>query len=250
MKFGIVGCGRFGKLWADAFLPFGTVMVYDKKTRSEIQTNTSIQMVTLQEVAQADIIFLLVPIAEFETSCQQIKSVINPDSLVVDCCSVKVFPVRIMQEIFTESQPLLGTHPLFGPDSVSRTGGMKGHKIVVSPIFLLGEKQKQLIEIFKKMELSILITTPEEHDKQMAHSQGLVHFIGRGLAALDLQSQDIATPDFQALLSINQMVVNDSWRLFLDMHQYNTYTKNVRKKFMHQLVQLDQVIEDESTKKA
>ena len=30
MKFGIVGFGRFGKLWAQALSSFGEVLVYDK----------------------------------------------------------------------------------------------------------------------------------------------------------------------------------------------------------------------------
>jgi prephenate dehydrogenase len=152
-----------------------------------------------------------------------------------------------MQKIFSATQPLLATHPLFGPDSVKRSGGLAGHKIVVCPVQCTIEQQHAMEELFKKMGLTVLLATPDAHDREMASSQGLVHFIGRGLAALDLQPQDISTPDFQALLRINQMVLNDTWRLFLDMHQYNPYTKQIRKKFIHQLVKLDQAIDDANT---
>lgn len=246
MKFGIVGYGRFGQLWANALLPFGEVIVYEKNLNTNLQ-NTDIKMTTLQEVVQADVIFLLIPISEFERTCEQIKPFLNPQSLLVDCCSVKIYPVTVMQKIFGDTRGLFATHPLFGPDSVKKSGSFSGHKIAVCPIRCSEDEQKKMETLFKKLDLQIFITTPDEHDRQMASSQGLVHFIGRGLAALDLEPQDIATPDFQALLNINNMVVNDTWRLFLDMHQYNPYTKQIRKKFIHQLVKLNQAIDDAKT---
>jgi len=70
----------------------------------------------------------------------------------------------------------------------------------------------------------------------------LVHFIGRGLKALNLHHQEFATPDFEALININHMVVHDTWQLFLDMHRYNPYAKSIREKFIEQLSLLDNEI--------
>jgi len=243
MKFGIVGYGRFGKLWAKALSSFGSVMVCEKAFNPQT-TEDRIEIVDLQQVAQADMVFLLVPISEFESCCQQIKPFLKPETVVVDCCSVKVHPVTVMQNTFAATQPIIATHPLFGPDSVQRTGGFTDHKIVLCPVRCSEQQQTELQHIFQEMGLKVLLTTPDEHDKQMANSQALVHFIGRGLAALDLHPQELATPDFQALLNINKMVVNDTWRLFLDMHQYNTYAKQIRKKFIHQLLQIEKAIDN------
>lgn len=247
MIFGIIGYGRFGQLWANALLPFGEVRAYEKNTNPYVETTTTLKMVTLPEVTQADIIFLLVPISEFERSCEQIKPYLNSNSIVIDCCSVKIYPVTVMQKVFSETQPLFATHPLFGPDSAQKTGSIAGQKIAVCPLRCSEDQQAQMLHLLKQLGLQVFITTPDKHDRDMAQSQALVHFIGRGLAALDLAPQDVATPDFQALLNINQMVVNDTWRLFLDMHQYNPYTKQIRKKFTHQLIKLDQAIEDANT---
>ncbi|CAM2939525.1 T-protein [Legionella steigerwaltii] len=238
MKFGIVGFGRFGQLWAHALLSFGDVLVYDKKT-----SDSSIKFTCLEEVAQADVVFVLVPISEFETSCMEIKRVLKPTSLVVDCCSVKIHPVKVMKRVFSPSQPLLATHPLFGPDSVKKSGGLMNHKIVICPLTPPQDEHEQLHSIFKKMGLIPLITTPDEHDEQMAHSQGLVHFLGRGLQALNLHQQELATPDFNALLNINGMVANDTWQLFFDMHHYNPYTREVRQKLISQLVNVNKYFE-------
>lgn len=246
MQFGIVGYGRFGQLWAQALLPFGEVMVYEKNISTPLE-NSSIKIGTLEEVAKSEVVFLLVPISEFARSCEQIKPFLGEETLVVDGCSVKIHPAQWMQDIFSPTQPLLATHPLFGPDSVKKSAGLAGHKIVVCPLRAPSAMQEKMEMLFKDMGLQVYITTPDMHDKEMANSQGLVHFIGRGLAALDLKHQDIATPDFEALLHINTMVVNDTWRLFLDMHQYNPYAKQIRKKFIHQLVKLDQAIDDAKT---
>lgn len=243
MKFGIVGLGRFGQLWANSLLPFGEVVVYDKSD-THLSSESAIKITSLQEVTQADVLFILVPISEFEKSCLEIKKLLNPTTLVVDCCSVKLHPVEVMQRVFLDTQPLLATHPLFGPDSVKKNGGIAGHNIVICPTGPQGNKQSQLQSIFHTMGLTILTTTPEEHDRQMAHSQGLVHFLGRGLQALDLHHQELATPDFKALVNINNMVAHDTWQLFLDMHQHNPFATEMRHKLINQLINIDQSIEE------
>lgn len=244
MIFGIIGLGRFGTLWANSLLSFGQVVAYDKNSQMSSH-HQNIKITSLPEVCQADVLFLLVPISEFEKCCLHIKSLLSPHTLVVDACSVKVFPANVMRKIFISAQSLVATHPLFGPDSVKRTGGLKDHQIVVCPIQGDQKKQHQLLDLFHRMGLKTLLSTPDLHDQQMAKSQGLVHFIGRGLAALALQQQELATPDFQALLSINNMVVNDTWQLFLDMHRYNPYTREIRKKLIQQLSKLDNEINKE-----
>ncbi len=238
MLFAIMGYGRFGQLWAEALTLFGEVIVYDKMAISPTP-NKLVKIVTLPEMAQADVIFILTPISMFESACLEIKDILKPNALVIDCCSVKMYPANIMLTVFAKQYSLIATHPLFGPDSVKKNGGLKDHKMVVCPIRCDDNKLNELTSMFKKMGLHVLTTTPEDHDKQMASSQGLVHFIGRGLAALEMQQQELATPDFQALLNINKMVVNDTWQLFIDMHKYNPFTKEMREKLIQQLSKIN-----------
>lgn len=242
MQFGIIGFGRFGQLWAQSFLPFGDVLVYDKHI-SKASVNTSITFTDLEKVAKADVVFVLVPISEFEHSCIKLQKMVAPTTLIVDCCSVKIYPVDIMRHTFASTQPLLATHPLFGPDSVKRSNGLTDHKIAICPIQPTQDKHDQLQAMFKKMGLISVTTTPEEHDKQMAYSQGLVHFLGRGLQALHLTRQTLATPDFETLLNIDSMVANDTWQLFLDMNHYNPFAKEIRQKLIDQLAHIDKRLE-------
>lgn len=231
MIFGVIGLGRFGKLLASKLQSLGTVKGYDVAPGALC---ADINCVPLSEVIKCDILFLLVPISAFAACCLRIASLLSPETIVVDCCSVKVYPVDVMQKTLPHKQPYVPTHPLFGPDSVAKIGDFAGHKVVVCPV---APRETQLLtELLAHMGLQVQHTSPKIHDRQMATSQALVHFIGRGLASLDLKDQDLATPDFTALRNMQKMVNNDRLQLFKDMQRYNPYAKAVREKLLTQLI--------------
>lgn len=234
MRIGIIGYGRFGKLWAGQMKKFGEVLVYDKKEDRKKK---------IDDVLNVELLFLLVPISKIKSVCREISVKLPIGVIVADACSVKVKPVKDMLTELEENQPIIATHPLFGPDSVERFG-LKGQKVVVSPIHATKKQLSMLENIFKKMELKIIHATPEEHDKQMARSQALVHFLGRGLAGLNLREQEISTPDYQSLLRINDFVNNDTWQLFFDMQTYNPYAQDVRNEFIESLKKLESKIQE------
>ena len=235
MNFGIIGFGRFGQLLASALLPFGRVIVYDNKINFHQTSKKLLYATSVEDVMQCNFLFLLVPISAFEQCCQLIQPLLSCNTVVVDCCSVKIYPIRIMENILPKKQSRIALHPLFGPDSVKISGGIAGHQLVVCPTYCEENQYEKLMSIFKAMQLKIMITTAEEHDQQMAMSQGLVHFLGRGLDALKLKPCLFATPGFQSLLKIKQAVMNDKVQLFMDMHRYNPYTNAVRENLLKQL---------------
>lgn len=240
MIFGILGYGRFGKLWAQCLEPFGEVRVYDPKNDKTRRFNT------VEEVLATDFLFVLVPIGRFETVCKSLAQKIPANTVVVDACSVKVHPAEVMQKVFPKKQALIATHPLFGPDSVERLG-LKGRKMVLCPLRAETKQVQALKKIFQKMGLEIFECTPKEHDEQMAKSQALVHFLGRGLAGLKLKEQDLYTPDYEALRRIDSVVNNDTWELFFDMQRLNPYTEKMRKTLLQKLRALHHEIEKPTT---
>ncbi|MCC7196800.1 prephenate dehydrogenase [Candidatus Peregrinibacteria bacterium] len=227
-NFGIIGYGRFGKLWAKCLKPFGKVFIY-KKTDS---------VKKLQQTINADFLFLLVPISQIADVCKQIKKYLSPKTVVVDACSVKEYPVQMMKKYLPKKQPIIATHPLFGPDSVKQFG-LKNQRIVVCPVSAPKNKFTIFLGVLKKMQLEIIKTTEKHHDEQMAISQALVHFIGRGLEPLLLKKQKISTPNYESLLRLSSMVTNDTFQLFIDMQCYNKHTQKVRKKFVESLQKIN-----------
>lgn len=234
--FGIIGYGRFGQLWAKSLAPFGRVLVHDRQAVLSNQKNVT--KVSLERVTQTDMLFLLVPISEFADCCQAVSPLVPLETIVIDACSVKAYPAKIMQSVFPAGQPLIATHPLFGPDSVKQ-GSLAGKKIVVSPLQVSARQLNQFESLLRGLSLEIIHATPDDHDRQMARSQALVHFIGRGLEGLHLQKQIIATPDYESLLNMESMVTNDTWQLFLDMQRYNPYTQEVRQKLLRRLQEIE-----------
>ncbi len=244
--FGIIGFGRFGQLWAECLKPFGEVKIYDKKTptpapaaknaKSVISKN--FRFVSLKEVAAVDLLFLLVPISEIENICKKIAPLLNTQTVVIDACSVKTAPARSMKKWLPAGQPIIATHPLFGPDSVKKFG-LENQKIVTCSVRATAAQLTSFEKMLKKLKLKIIHATPQQHDLQMAKSQALVHFLGRGLGPLNLGPQPIATPDYNTLLRMNDMVNNDTWQLFYDMQNYNPYTQKIRNTFLKSLQKLD-----------
>jgi prephenate dehydrogenase len=183
-------------------------------------------------------IFFSVPISEFEHACADVVSLVRPDTIIADVCSVKVHPVRVMQKVFPESQPILGTHPLFGPDSIKQYG-VAGRKVVMCPVRIDEQAYRALTDTFLAIGLHVIESTPDQHDRDMAHSHALIHFIGRGLAALPIHEQEIATVDHEAFLRVQRMVTNDTWQLFFDMQTYNPYARVQRLTLLAALHELE-----------
>ncbi len=247
MTIGIIGYGRFGKLWAKMMTRFGAVFVHARN--GEDDGGANIKFVSLAQVVQVGILFVVVPISEFEKICQEIAPLVPSGTIIVDVCSVKVYPSRVMQAVFSKDQPLLATHPLFGPDSVIRLG-LSGRKIVFCPLHASAEQKKTVRDIFEKLQLVVIETTPDNHDRQMARSQALVHVLGRAIADLELESQEISTPDYESLLRINSMVNNDTWQLFYDMQVYNPYTPLMRLTLRQTLDDIEERIREAGESKA
>lgn len=251
-KIGVIGYGRFGQLWARALSGRGSMLVFDNKfsgAGNMPEDAHGLRFAPLSEVAQADILFIAVPVADFANLCQEISSLLSPKTMVVDTCAVKVYPAKIMDAVLPVHQPRAATHPLFGPDSVARLG-LAERKLVFCPLNLNDKQRTELLNLFTELKLTVIQTTPDDHDRQMARSQALVHFFGRALEDLHLEDQEISTPDYESLLRINSLVNNDTWQLFFDMQTYNPYTPFMRLTLRQSLSDLDEKIRQAGETKA
>lgn len=249
-KFGIIGYGRFGKLWSTCLAPYGKVFVYDEKFAADKkprELSSGVITAPLGDVVAVNMLFLAVPVSVFSACCHQIAPLLSPTTIVVDVCGVKVYPARTMQEILPRKQPIIATHPLFGPDSVALLG-LAGRRIVLSPLRASTKEIAELKKLFTVLKLEIVETTPDEHDRQMARSQALVHLLGRSFADLHLTEQRISTLDYQSLRKIDTLVNNDTWQLFFDMQRYNPYTTAMRATLRQSLAALEEkIMEGDST---
>ena len=93
--------------------------------------------------------------------------------------------------------------------------------------------------------LVVIEATPEAHDRQIAVSLALTHFIGRSLAEFGATPLDIDTEGYQRLLHVLGVVENDTWQLFQDMNTYNPYADESRSAFMKAVQKIQQRLGEE-----
>lgn len=227
----IIGYGRFGKLLAELLKPFGTIFIIEKK-----KINIKEQKIGLKDLKNMDILIPAVPISCLEKVLRQIEKYLRPDSIVMDVASVKTYPCRWLKRMRSDIQ-VIGSHPMFGPDSAK--SGLKGLMTVLCPIRISHDNLKMIKNIWVDMGVSVMVTGPEQHDKEAAKSLALVHFLGRGLGRLKIGPQTISTLGFERLLKVNETVENDTKELFFDMHRYNPFAKKIRQNFIGALEKID-----------
>jgi len=191
----------------------------------------------LDKVCTSDAIVLAVPISALSPVCREIGPALKPGCLVVDVCSVKKNPLDWMKEILPASAEILGTHPLFGPDSGK--DGIAGMKIALCPVRIDPEKYGQVKEFLDDLELVVVETTPEEHDRQIALSQAIFHLIAQAMGRLGWGVKPISTPGPEAFYRLVRTVQRDTHQLFLDMERENPFAAEVRRQFIEELLKIN-----------
>tara|TARA_Y100000310_G_scaffold345853_1_gene471437 strand:+ start:20746 stop:21474 length:729 start_codon:yes stop_codon:yes gene_type:complete len=241
MEIGIIGFGRFGKLLTKYLSEDFKVYVFNRTDKNEDIKKTNGIPASLEEVCKKDAIIPCVPISEFEATLNKIKGLLKENSLVIDVCSVKEYPAKIMKKILPENIQILATHPMFGPDSAADS--LKDRKIVLCKVRIDDEKCNKIKDYLKNKGLVVIETAPEEHDKQIAKTLVLTHFIGRSLMDFGAKDLEIDTEGYKRLMKILSTVKNDTFQLFKDMNKYNKHSKEVRQQFIESLKNISEGLE-------
>jgi len=220
------GMGRFGRFWARELSR--VVPGMQGYNRSPREFPEEVEKVDFEQMCRADVLILSTAISSIEEVLRNIAPHVKEGALVMDCCSVKVWPVEKMEEILPPETEILGTHPMFGPDSGKN--GIKGLPLVFSPVRISPENEAYWRERFTSLGLDVRVMTPDEHDREAAFTQGITHFIGRILGDMGLKESPIATAGYKSLQKIVEQTCNDDWQLFLDLQNYNPHTEEMRSK--------------------
>jgi prephenate dehydrogenase len=237
---GLIGFGRLGRLLAHHFSRDVKIHVYDVRLDSRRVRALGAVPASLERVCAQDIVVLCVPMAAFEVVARRIRTLVRPDALVVDTCSVKEHAVRAMKRWLPKNVSLLGTHPNFGPDSAADS--LKDRKIVLCRVRMTDAPYLRAKRVLARKGLDVVELTPREHDRRMATSLVLTHFIGRGLIAYGAKATGVDTEGYKRLLRILETVQNDSWQLFADMNRFNAFAGPMRRRFLSALSATDRKV--------
>jgi len=231
MEISIIGFGNFGKLMAKHLRKKAEIFVTDTENKAKEAEELGVSFVSLQEALKNKIIILAVPMENIVSLLHEIKDRLQPGTLILDICSLKIFSCNAMEEILPKNIEIIGTHPLFGPNSAPNS--LEGMKIAITPVRT--SKLEKVKSFCESLGLSVFITTPEEHDKQMALSQALTHFIGQAMKNTGIKRVELSTKTFDKLMDVAEIIKNDTPALFRNMQEMNPFAKDARNNFLSEL---------------
>ena len=159
----IIGFGRFGAMLHSLLSKGFEVDVFDKNSID----NSDVNEVSLEDALQNETIFIAVPIRDFENLVKDISKKISSGKTVIDVCSVKVFPKKVMLDNLSNETDIIATHPLFGPDSLKDSGSVMTMESVRNTF----GRYDFWKNYFESQNISIEEISAEEHDMMAARSQ-------------------------------------------------------------------------------
>ncbi len=218
------------------------VFVSDISDRSIQAKRIGVEFVSPKKAASRNVVILAMPISSFGQVLNQIRPWLRKGALIIDVCSVKQAPVRLMKELVPADVEILATHPLFGPQSGK--DGISGLKIVLCPVRINRSRLNKVKRFLRSLGLKIISETPEEHDRQMS-AQALAQFIAKVLTKLGVKKQALSTRSFELLLEVVDMLKDDSEQLFRDIQTKNIFAVDIRKKLIQEMIKTDKDLESD-----
>ncbi len=235
-EIGIIGFGQFGQFMAQHLAPFFDVAVFDNADLKFEAAQIGVNWSNFETVASKKIVIFAVPLKSFELVLKRAVPFLQTGAICFDVCSVKMKPLELMSEILPETVEIIGTHPLFGPQSGRE--GIAGMRVAICPIRT--DKSAQIKQFLTdKLKLKVFEKSPEAHDREMAHVQALTHFVARALDELHIADSELATVSYEELMRAARLVSEDSWELFQTIQQGNPFAETKRKAFIEKLIELE-----------
>jgi len=222
---GIIGFGRFGNVAARLCARIATVYVYDPRFKRGRVRMAGVSVRSIDEVASQEVVILAVPVSALSSVLSTIAPCVRPGSLIVDVCAVKVLPVQWMKDLLPESVSIIGSHPLFGPDTVHDSA--KGHRIVLVPARVTRNALRKAARFLRSHGLVVDLMSADEHDRMIAQTLLVTQFVGRMVGKAQLPVWNGSTRTYQTLRGLVGVAERDSEQLLLDMWKFNPYAPRV-----------------------
>jgi prephenate dehydrogenase len=238
---GLLGFGAFGRLMAQHLQPHLRLVVCDPARPPQPDpSGQGLVPGDVAAVAACDIVVLAVPVDAMAQAIASLRPHLRAGTVVLDVGSVKIEPARLLLEGLPEPVEIIGTHPLFGPQSAR--DGLAGLKIALCPI--RGGSTGRIAAFLRRtFALDVILTTPDAHDRDMALVQGLTHLVAKILVRMEPVPRRMTTRSFELLMQATEMVRHDAPGVFLAIERANPHARAVRERFFAHAQALTQALE-------
>jgi prephenate dehydrogenase len=238
MKTAVLGAGKMGVWFAKFCKEKGDHVVLasrDAERLAKAGKAIGVETANLADaVKTADRVMICVSISSFEEVIKTISKHIEDGQVVMDICSIKDYPVKIMHENLKKGL-VLGTHPLFGPGS----SGVKHKTFILTPTNPNEEAYAEQYEKWlEKEEAHVFVMSPRKHDELISVVLGLPHFLG--LAACETlmaqkdfpKTKQIAGTTYRMLYTLAEATALETPDLFANLQTRLPEVRLVEEQFI------------------
>ncbi|MCW4018750.1 MAG: prephenate dehydrogenase/arogenate dehydrogenase family protein [Candidatus Bathyarchaeota archaeon] len=238
MRTAILGAGKMGVWFAKFCKEKGdNVILASRNAEKLAKLGAELGVETAdftQAVEAADRVMLCVSISSLEEVVKKIAPHVREGQAVMDICSIKEFPVKIMHENIIRGL-VLGTHPLFGPGSK----GVQNKTYILTPT---NPKEAAYAEEFQKWlskeGAHVYVMSPEKHDQLISVVLGLPHFLG--LAACEtlleqpdfLETKQVAGTTYRMLFTLAEATALETPDLFANLQTKLPKIRQIEEQFI------------------
>ncbi|MFO7875325.1 MAG: prephenate dehydrogenase [Desulfovermiculus sp.] len=179
------------------------------------------------DLASSDLVLLAVPIEAMPEVLERIGPYIQSTAILADICSVKEYPLRLMLD--SHPGPVVGTHPLFGPQPEPETE--------LKVALISGREQtacNTVHSFFRHLGFVPFATTAKIHDQAMARIQSLNFVTTISYLASVAQDENITefiTPSFRRRLHAARKMLTQDGNLFQALFEANPYSQDAVRQF-------------------
>ena len=236
LRIGILGHGRFGASFASLLTEHGYPWLGWDPANPAPYPHAATSVGDL--AARSELLVLAVPVGAFESVLRDLRPHLGSHHQVMDVCSVKEHPSRLMDDVLGDAIPHVGCHPLFGPVSMARAEPLRT-VICSSPRHPAAARTAQAL--FESIGSEVTHMDPAAHDRHMALTHAMAFFIARGLLDLGV-GEDLhwAPPSFAALAASIAAVRADAEHLFNAIQRENPYAAETRGRLIEALTLIDE----------
>lgn len=226
---GLIGFGAFGRLMARHLQPHLPLVVFDpERPASPDASGRGLVPGAIADVAACDIVILAVPVDAMADAIADLRPHLRAGAVVLDVGSVKIEPARQLLAGLPDHVEIIGTHPLFGPQSARN--GITGLRIALCPV--RSESAGRIAAFLRhRLKLDVILTTPDAHDRDMAMVQGLTHLVAKILVGMGPLPRRMTTRSFELLMQATEMVRHDAPAVFHAIERANPHARAVRERF-------------------
>tara|TARA_B100000508_G_scaffold140255_2_gene140694 strand:- start:541 stop:1269 length:729 start_codon:yes stop_codon:yes gene_type:complete len=221
---GIIGYGHFGRflhLEGNKFFSEVDTRVYSRRATPDFDVFHD-----FKTVAQSDVVILCCPISEYEATLKEVLEHALPDTVIIDVATVKKHTNDLMEK-YCSDRHYISTHPMFGPESYRKQGGsVTGLRVVVTDYSLPNDMYQQLKNAFATLGFVIVEMTADEHDRRLAETLFLTHYVGQSVVEAGFKRTEMDTVSFNFLMDAVESVKDDK-KLFEDVYRFNPHCKKV-----------------------